>query len=260
MLLGPSDPAPAEMLNSDRPSRFVVVCEHAGRAIPAALGDLGIAPSEMDRHIAYDIGAEGLARRLAELLDAPLALQRYSRLVVDCNRPFAAPDCIVETSDGTRISGNCGLSAADRQARIHAIHEPFHAEIARLLDRRAEAGRNTILVAIHSFTPTLAGRARPWRLGVCSNRDPRFADAFFRAFMSANPALTVGRNEPYPIDDSCDFTIPVHGEARGLPHVLVEVRNDLLGNGQAQDKWALPIAGALEAAARSFAKETVVAA
>lgn len=254
-LLGPSDPDPVEVANADGASAFLLTCEHAGRAIPAALGDLGIVQAEMERHIAYDIGAEGLARLLAARLDAPLVLQRYSRLVVDCNRPFEAPDCSPETSDGTAIPANRSLTEADRLMRFEAIHRPFHDAIGVLLDRRQSDGRLTILVAVHSFTPRFAGRERPWHLGVCSNRDGAFAGKLVASFAAANPGLNVAANEPYPVDDMSDFTIPVHGEQRKLPHVLLEIRNDLIADEPGQRHWAELIAVGLERAASSAPKE-----
>lgn len=156
--LGADDPPPVETVAGDPSSPFFLVCEHAGRAVPARLDDLGVDACEMDRHIAWDIGAEGLARRLAAVLGAPLVLQRYSRLVIDCNRPFAAPDLMPARSDGTEIPANRDIDADERRPRWQAIHAPFHAAIAAMLD---QARRPPLLVAVHSFTPRLGGRERP---------------------------------------------------------------------------------------------------
>jgi predicted N-formylglutamate amidohydrolase len=246
LFFSPGDPEPVETVNHDGRSAFMLTCEHAGRAIPKRLGDLGVAAPDMDRHIAWDVGAEGLSRRLAQSLDAPLFLQRYSRLVVDCNRPFEAPDCFVAASDATPVPGNAGLTGLDRRQRFEAIHQPFHDAVARHLDRRAAERKPAILIAIHSFTPRLAGgAARPWHLGVLANRYPRFAKALLAAFDRANPAIPSAYNEPYTIDDLSDYTIPVHGERRGLPHALLEIRNDLIGDGQGQQFWAELLAAAL---------------
>jgi predicted N-formylglutamate amidohydrolase len=248
-LLSPRDPRPVELVNADARSAFVLACEHAGRAVPERLGDLGVSPADMDRHIAYDRGAEEVSRNLSKRLDAPLVLQRYSRLVIDCNRPSTAPDCFPEISDGTPIPANAGLAAADRQRRLDEIHRPFHQALAALLDRRAAAGATPILVAVHSFTPRLAGGAdRHWQLGVLSNRDRRFAERFLAAFQARNPDIPSAHNEPYVVDDLSDYTIPVHGEARGLPHVLIEIRNDLIADAAGQARWAGLIADALTAA------------
>src|SRR5262245_11527070 len=144
---------PVIVVNADGPSHIFLVCEHAGRAIPRKLGTLGLNESELDRHIAYDLGAESVSRRLSRLLDAPLVLQRYSRLVQDCNRPPEAPSAMPEISELTEIPGNAGLTAQEREARTAAIYEPFHAAVTALLDSRQAGGHGPIFVAIHSFTP-----------------------------------------------------------------------------------------------------------
>ena len=248
-VLSPRDPEPAELVNADGLSPFVLSCEHAGRAIPEALGDLGVPADEMKRHIAWDIGSEGVSRRVSAILDAPLVLQRYSRLVVDCNRPFEAPDCMPAVSDGTAVPANATLSEDARRKRFAEIHEPFHGMLAALLDHRAAAGLAAIVVSVHSFTPRLlGGPQRPWALGVLSNRDGSFAEAFLAAFQKANPEVASAHNEPYVIDDSSDYTIPVHGEQRGLPHLLLEIRNDLIAGEAGQSHWARLVADALVAA------------
>jgi predicted N-formylglutamate amidohydrolase len=244
------------VVNSNGTSDVLLVCEHAGRAVPAALRDLVVPAAEMDRHTAYDIGAEGLGRQLSKSLDATLVLQRYSRLVIDCNRPIEARDCMPEASDGTPVPGNCGLAETDRMMRFEEIHGPFHDTIGRLIEHRQRDGRPTVLVAVHSFTPRFAGRDRPWQLGVCFNRDGSFATRFMRAFAAANPAIPAACNEPYPVDDLSDYTIPVHGERRGLPHVLLEVRNDQLADGNGQAHWARLIADGLTQASAPVAAES----
>lgn len=246
-LLAPSDPHPVELVNGEGPSAVVLSCEHAGRAVPARIGDLGVSPADMERHIAWDVGAEQVSRHLSALLDAPLVLQRYSRLVVDCNRPFDAPDCIPEVSDGTAVPSNAGLSPSARRRRFEEIHRPFHEALAGVLERRT--GKATVLVSVHSFTPQLAGGApRPWHLGVLFNRDRRLADRFLGAFRERNPDVPAAANQPYIVDDTSDYTIPVHGEARGIPHLLLEIRNDLIANRSGQARWATLIAEALAAA------------
>lgn len=241
-LLTAGDPHPVELVNPDGRSDFVLVCEHAGTAVPRRLRGLGLDAAEMRRHIAFDIGAEGLARLMAVALDAPLLLQRYSRLVIDCNRPTHAPDSIPEESDGTPIGANLGLSARERDQRRREIHEPFHQALARLLDER----RTPILVAVHSFNPSLRnGPDRPWELGVLSNRDRSFATLFLDAFRRRNPERASAHNKPYVVDDLSDFTIPIHGERRGLPHALLEVRNDLIATPGGQAAWSALIAEAL---------------
>jgi len=254
-ILGASDPDPVEVVNPDGGSPVLLVCEHAGRAVPAALRDLGVAAAEMERHIAFDIGAAGLARNLATELDATLVMQRYSRLVIDCNRPFEALDCMPASSDGTAIPFNCDLTHWDRMPRFDEIHRPFHDYISRLLDRRQADNSPTVLATIHSFTPRFANKYRPWQLGVCFNRDGTFAMKFMDAFAVANPKIVAAYNEPYTVDDISDYTIPVHGERRQLPHVLLEVRNDHIRDVDGQDRWARMIGNALNTASQSLLGE-----
>lgn len=249
-LLQAGDPNPVEWVNASGQSPILLVCEHAGQAIPALLGDLGIAAEDMARHIAYDVGAEGLARRLAELLGSPLVLQRYSRLVIDCNRPFEAPDCVVRQSDGTAIPANADLSGIDRWRRYEEIHQPLHTKIAAALDARQAANMPTVLVTLHSFTPVLrsTGAVREFEVGLLYNRDGRLAQSLATSFRNANPGVTLKLNEPYVVDDLSDYTIPVHGEKRGIAHVLIEVRNDLINDDRGQQEWAERLAAPLRLA------------
>lgn len=248
-ILSSSDPEPVALVNAAGRGPFVLSCEHSGRAIPESLGDLGVSPEDMDRHIAWDVGTEGVARQLSAILDAPLVLQRYSRLVVDCNRPFEAADCMPAVSDGTPVPANANLSEEERRQRFAEIHQPFHETLAAILDRREVAGLPAILVSVHSFTPCLrGGQPRPWALGALWNRDGSFATALIDAVRNSNPDLVCAHNEPYVVDDESDYTIPVHGERRGLPHVLIEIRNDLIGDEAGQSRWARLLADALVAA------------
>lgn len=244
-LLARDEPHPAETVNAGGASPVVLVCEHAGRMVPARLDGLGLDAAAMDKHIAWDIGAAALARDLSARLDAPLVLQRYSRLVIDANRPLSSPGCIPEISDGVTVPGNRALDDAARRARYDAIHAPFHGVVADLLDRRAAAGQTSVLVTIHSFTPELAGVKRPMAVGLLFNRDDRLAIALRNALTQTAPGEIVALNAPYNVDDDNDFAIPVHGEARGLAHVLVEVRNDRIADPDGQTLWAARLAGAI---------------
>jgi predicted N-formylglutamate amidohydrolase len=248
-ILSADDPNPTEVVNASGKSAFVLTCEHAGRAIPSRLGDLGIDAAKFERHITYDMGAEGLSRRMVALLDALLILQRYSRLVVDCNRPFAARDCFPEISDGTVIPANQHLSEHEWKSRYEEIHQPFHRSIGELLDRREQEQKPAMLLPIHSFTPRSNGKDWLCLVGALFNKDRTLADLFLRAFAAANPGIRVAENEPYRVDNMSDYTIPIHGEARGIPHLLLEIRNDQIGQAGNQARWARLLTDVLTAAA-----------
>ncbi len=236
-LLAGDEPAPVIARNADGASPFFLTCDHYGRMIPRALGDLGIDERERARHIAWDIGIAGVAEAVSDALGAHLIAQRYSRLVIDCNRPLSAASSIPPVSEATAIPGNQGLTqqaALERQQRIFA---PYHHAIAGALDARAQARRPTILVSLHSFTPIYAGVARPWHIGTLYNRDPRLPKLMLRE-LRAEPALVVGDNQPYAVSDITDYTIPVHGEARGLINTGIEIRQDLITEEAGQREWA----------------------
>lgn len=222
-LLAPDEPPPFELVNPNGPAQAVLVCDHASNRVPRALAGLGLTGDQLGRHIAWDPGAAAVARGLADRLDATLLLGGYSRLVIDLNRPLASPESIAERSDGVTVPGNLTLGAGARSARVATFFAPYHREIARVLDARR--GRATLLYSIHSFTPQLDGEERPWHLGVACGRDPRLARAMHRA-LAATAGLCVGYNQPYDVDDVHDYTLPTHGEGRGIPHVMIELRQD----------------------------------
>lgn len=249
-LLSQRDPDPVGFVERDSPSPFVVICDHAGNVIPAALGDLGLPPEELSRHIGIDIGALAVAERVAASLEAPLIFQRYSRLVVDCNRIPRAPDSMAEVADGTVVPGNQGLDERSRRMRQGEILEPYHRRITSVLDARAAAGRPTLLVSIHSFTPVLRARPsdRPWQVGLCWHRDDRLSRLVVEE-LRTEAGLNVGENEPYSVNMEVDYSIPFHGERRGIPYVEFEMRQDLLSDDAAADIWAARLTRVLLAAA-----------
>ena len=253
-LLGGDDPPPVRVLRADAGSTFLLTADHAGRAIPRRLGDLGLPMSELERHIAWDIGIAGVTERLSEALDATAVLQAYSRLVIDCNRRPEWPSAIPAISELTAIPGNAAVSPAEREARRRAIFLPYHALIAELLDRRAAAGRPSVLVAMHSFTPVFKGVARSVEVGVLYNpgaRDTRLPRIMLD-LLRAEGDLAVGDNQPYAITGNSDYTVPVHGEERSLPHVELEIRQDLIGDAAGQDAWAARLARLLPLAAEKL--------
>ena len=240
-----ADEGPAiEVRLADGP--FLVVCEHASNRVPQALGTLGLDPSHFQRHIAWDPGAVEVATGLAERLAGTLVLQRFSRLVIDCNRDPGLPDAITTCSEDTAIPGNVGLSPEARAGRIAEVWTPFHDAIDALVSERIQAGRPTALVSVHSFTPVYRGVSRPWHIGIISTDERSLADSLINA-LRRDPAFVVGDNEPYSAKDNVDYTIRRHGRDRGLPHVMIELRNDLLASRVGQDEWAERLAGLLGA-------------
>ncbi len=237
LLLGTTDVPPVLEENTAGTSPFLLTCDHYGRLIPHALGDLGLPAGELMRHIAWDIGIAGVAGQLAKQLDAHLIAQRYSRLVIDCNRPPCAASSIPVLSEATAIPDNEGLTRAAAQARRQAIFDPYHRRIADVLDRRLREGTPTVLVALHSFTPVYAGVIRPWHIGTLYHRDTRLPPLLLR-LLRAEGDLVVGDNEPYAVSDATDYTIPVHAEARGLMNSGIEIRQDLIADQAGERQWA----------------------
>jgi predicted N-formylglutamate amidohydrolase len=248
-LLTPGEPPPFDVVGVGSDAPYVFVCDHASRALPRALGSLGLPPSELERHIAWDIGAASLARGLQRALGGFLILQNYSRLVIDCNRPLSSPDSIVTQSEDTVIPGNLALSREQAEVRAVSIFEPYHARIRRELDERAASGRASFLIFVHSFTPAFRGVARSWHAGVLHLENARAARALLAA-LRLEPGLVVGDNEPYAASTLTDFGLVEHAERRALPYVELEVRQDLLGDASGIVTWTERLARLLP---RAFA-------
>jgi predicted N-formylglutamate amidohydrolase len=250
-ILAPDEPPPFLEARRQGRSNFVIVVDHASARIPRGLDNLGVPTSELQRHIAWDIGALAVAQQVSAALDAPLVAQNYSRLVIDCNRDPTVATSIPTISELTEIPGNVALSEAEREARRRAIFEPYHDRVRALLDERAAAGRQTILVAQHSMTNVYKGDSRAMHAAVLYNRDRRFAGLVLD-MLRREAGLVVADNQPYFVTDETDYSIPRHGEARGLPHVELEIRQDLLLDAAGQQDWALRITRALQEAERIF--------
>jgi predicted N-formylglutamate amidohydrolase len=227
----------------------VLLCEHASNYIPARYADLGLQGPDLRRHIAWDIGAADVARLLSRRLDAPLFLSGYSRLLIDCNRPLLAPTSIPTRSEDTEIPGNHELTADERQRRADAFFTPFHNRITAALDRRA--GTRTIVVGMHSFTPVFRGVARPWHAGVLYAAAAPFGQALV-ARLAADPGLNVGDNQPYQIGPDTDYTVPIHGDRRGISAALIEVRQDLIDSEAGVEEWGQRLTAALAEVAASL--------
>lgn len=243
-LLAPGDPPPYVIEHDHGSSPFFFTCDHGGREIPSALGDLGVPAAERLRHIAWDIGMAEVGKRLSAKLDAFLITQTYSRLVIDCNRHPGSPQSIAAVSERTAIPGNVGLAEHDQAARAAEIFYPYHDRIVRELDARAARKQETVLVTLHSFTPVYMDNARAMHAGVLYNRDVRLGRALL-AELGTDADLVLGDNEPYAATDATDYALVVHGEQRGLIHVEIEVRQDLIEHAPGQQAWAERLARVL---------------
>ena len=236
-LIAPDEPPPVVLRRAEGRSPFFLTCDHAGRRVPKVLGDLGLPAAEFERHIAWDIGAAAVSRLMSDALDAPLVEQVYSRLVIDCNRPPRVASSIPRLSEATMIPGNEALSREAAEMRRQEVFDPYHHRITDIIDQRLRDGRPTVLVSLHSFTPIYAGVARPWHIGTLYHHDTTLPPKLLQA-LRAEADLVVGNNEPYAVSDETDYTIPVHGEARGLISTGIEIRQDLIADQPGQRQWA----------------------
>jgi predicted N-formylglutamate amidohydrolase len=235
-------------VNRDGASPFVLVCDHASSRIPEEYGDLGLTPVQRLMHIAWDPGALAVAHQLSDLLDAPLIHSTVCRLVIDCNRATDKHDLIPTVSERTDIAANAGLSEAERERRIANFHAPFHAAIDALLSERLAAGRETILVTVHSFTPTYKGVPRPWPIGLIHATDPSFTERLRDALLAEDPDLNVGWNEPYSAMNGVTYTLEHHGDGRGLDATMIEIRHDEILESAGVALWAGRLGRCLEIA------------
>lgn len=232
---------------ADGSSAFVLTCDHAGRTIPHQLASLNLSEHELSTHVAWDLGVAELGRRLSARLDAFLIMHNYSRLVIDANRPPGASDSIPTLCERTRIAANEALSSDDARRRFAEVFQPYHHRIRDELDARRARACPTVLVALHSFTPVYLDERRPWHVGVLYGRDPRLGRLVLEG-LRRDGALVVGDNQPYSVSDATDYTIVVHGEQRGIPHVELEIRQDLLAAESDRQSWAERLGGVLEEA------------
>jgi predicted N-formylglutamate amidohydrolase len=251
-LLAIDEPAAFRLQREDGKSPFFLICDHAGATVPRRLNSLGVSSEDLQRHIAWDIGAAAVAGKLAARLDAFLILQTYSRLVIDCNRQPGTAESIVRMSENTLIPGNQSVSATEAIVREREVFRPYHDRIRTELDRRKAQHRCTVLIAMHSFVPCFRGYRRPWHAGLLYNRDSRLANALL-CFLRHDAGLMIGMNEPYSVNDETDYGIPEYGERRGLLHVGIELRQDLIAEDISQDEWAERLAGAL-----TYASEVLI--
>lgn len=250
-ILAASEPPPFSIENDGGPGPFIIVCEHAGHRLPASLGTLGIAEEHLARHFMWDIGALKLARAIAARLDAPLALQRYSRMICDCNRHWKAESFIPEEGEGIPVPSNIDITEAEREQRKAEIWQPFQDGVKSMLDRREANDQQTLFVTIHSFTPVFFGVERKMEYGVLFDRNESLSPALLEVLRAQHGDKALA-NEPYSMSRDTDYTVPVHGEDRGLDSVEIEVRNDLLSSPDGIEARASDLANALRDAAATL--------
>ncbi len=231
--------------------QFLIVCDHASNHMPAEFGGLGLEAADLARHIAWDPGALAVSRRMSKNLHAPLVRSNASRLLIDCNRPLDAPDLIAGFSESTVIPGNADLSQIKRQERIDRFYTPFHDAIEDTLKPRLFRGQRPGLIAVHSFNPVYRGVQRPWEIGIIHDEDSAWALGMVER-IRAQTNFTVGVNEPYSPKDRVYFTLERHARSRGLPAVMIEVRNDEIANEKQQAYWGDLLSGVAEAAFREL--------
>jgi predicted N-formylglutamate amidohydrolase len=235
-LLAADEPAPVWTYNAGGSADVLLLCDHAHNFVPRALDQLGVPTRALQRHIAYDIGIAPVTRMLADALDAPAVFSHFSRLIVDPNRQLDDPTLTPVIADETEVPGNRGLSPADLEARLATFFWPYHARITEVLDAMQARGRHPALIAMHSFTPVMRGRARPWEVGILWDYDARLPVPMMEAF--AGRGWTVGDNEPYSARDGHGYTQHVHGDKRGVANALIEIRQDLIDTQAGQRAWA----------------------
>ncbi len=238
---------PYRTLNEHGAAPLVFICDHASNRVPPEFGDFGVSAAELQRHIAWDIGAAAVTEILAGRFDAPAALATVSRLVIDCNRNWGDPGLTPEVSDGTAVPANRGIDEAERRRRWERYHQPYHAAIDALVEAKLKAGQRPTIVAIHSMTPAMRGELRPWQIAMCSHTERALSDRVLTA-LRRNAGIVVGDNEPYNLDPREDFSVPYHALRRGLPHLQVEFRQDEIETAAGQARWAALFAAAVETA------------
>lgn len=244
-LIGPGDPAPFTLYNPQGRAPFLLVCDHASRAFPAALQQLGLADWVLEKHVACDIGAANLTQCLADRFDAPAILAGYSRLLIDLNRQLHSRAAIPPVSDGIAVPGNLNLTEADRAARIQSFFDPYHGAISDMLRRMTHGDRVPALLSIHTCTPVFNRTVRRWHIGVMYDVDARIAKPLLQRLGEVDE-LCVGDNEPYSGRHPNDFTIDYHAEQTGLPCVGIEVRQDLVATSEGAYRWAGIVGDAFE--------------
>ncbi|HWU00981.1 MAG TPA: N-formylglutamate amidohydrolase [Terriglobales bacterium] len=235
---------PFSVLNRGGRADLVIICDHASKVIPGEYNNLGLSDADLDRHIAWDIGAQGVAELLGAAFDAPAVICGTSRLVIDCNRHPTDSAAMPVKSDGVFIPGNRNLTQADRDDRVRRFFSPYHDMVEEVIQERVAEGHRPLILSVHSMTPEMNGKFRPWEISLSSN-ERRQVSELMLGFLRRRSDITVGDNQPYNLDPAEDYSTPVHALARQLPYLQVEFRQDQVGTPAGIKKWANIFAEAL---------------
>lgn len=244
-IIAPDEPAPFEVINPHGDAPAILICDHASNRIPRSLRQLGVSDEVLQQHVAYDLGSAAVARQLSKLMNAPLWRSNYSRMIIDCNRFPDDPTSIPAMSDGIAIPGNQQLTDEKVTQRAEEFFYPYHEQIAAGIDAKQNTGVIPVMVSVHSFTPFFAGHERPWHVGVLWGDDGRIAQPLIHR-LRRYPHLCIGDNEPYNAREPVGYSMITHGEEPGLPHLLLEIRQDLITDREGIDHWASFIHGELK--------------
>jgi predicted N-formylglutamate amidohydrolase len=244
-LIGPEDPAPFTIINESGTAKVLLVGDHVSNTIPKKLNNLGLDERLLEQHIAYDIGTRKLIHHLSQHLDAPAVLAGYSRLVADLNRSLEDDSVMPEVSDNVVIEGNLRMSQEHRMQRVHSFYTPYRRAIDTMLHRYRQQDIVPAFISIHSFTPEMAGFSRPWHVGLLWDKDPRIPLPLMKNLRAHPAGFNIGDNQPYSGKHPADYTIDHHAEAAGLPHVSIEIRQDLVNTEKGAERWAIILDEAL---------------
>lgn len=239
-LLTRGEPKAVTTLNARGKGRGLILCDHSSKRVPKSLKGLGISKKELSRHIGWDIGTEDIGVHMCKTLDMPGVFSGYSRLVIDLNRHPDSHECIIEKSDHTPIPANIGITPAARRMRMREVYEPYQKEVGRQIDRLVKKHKTPLIIAIHSYTPKMDGKKRPWHIAILWNGQKKIATKVLRELRQQNPKLIVGDNEPYTMQDGryWGLTVYRHAQLRGIPYIFVEFRQDLVDTKAKARKWA----------------------
>ncbi len=231
---------PYKIFNVNAASRLLILCDHASNHIPSKYNNLGLNPNEIKRHIGWDIGAMNLSKKLSKNLNATLITSGYSRLLIDCNRPFAVPEAFIKKSENTIIPGNIKLSKKEKIQRAKKYCIPYRTKIQNILKIRMKKNIVPIIISVHSFTPVYNGKFRPWHLGLLFRKEKRLF-TLLKKELNKNKTIKIGINKPYKCNLKGDFSIPYFAESNGLPCILLEIRQDLINSQSGVSKWSKKI-------------------